>query len=148
MEASWEHQHISSIPGPAQWLKDPALVWLQPGLQLQLRSDPWPRNAKCQGAAKKRKMGAEAFEVQAETFTSLTPSLAPAGRSSRVEGRSSSLGTCSAWQERPSSYQHGKESPGSLLLLLSFPLTPRFPSLTSCRQPWIKSDEKNLQNGR
>ena len=42
------------IPGPAQWVKDPALLQLQRRLQLHLGSDPWPRNAICRGAAKKK----------------------------------------------------------------------------------------------
>ena len=35
---------IGSIPGPAQWVKDPVLPALWQRLQLQLRFSPWPRN--------------------------------------------------------------------------------------------------------
>ena len=34
----------SSIPDPAQWVKDPALLQLWYRSQLRLRLDPWPRN--------------------------------------------------------------------------------------------------------
>ena len=39
------------IPGPAQWVKDPACPQLQCKLQLHLGSDPWPRNSICLGVA-------------------------------------------------------------------------------------------------
>ena len=41
-----------SIPGLAQWLKDPVLLQLWLRLSLWLRSHPWPGNSTCQGAAK------------------------------------------------------------------------------------------------
>ena len=49
-------QGWGSEPGPAQWVKDLALLQLWCRSQLQLRSDPWPRNSMCHGAAKKRKI--------------------------------------------------------------------------------------------
>lgn len=40
------------IPSLAQWIKDHTLLQLQLRLQLQLSSDPWPRNSICRRAAK------------------------------------------------------------------------------------------------
>ena len=42
------------IPSLAQWVKDLALPQLGRRSQLQLGSDPWPRNSACCGAAKKK----------------------------------------------------------------------------------------------
>ena len=39
-------------PGPAEWVKDLALLKLQLRLYLQLRSGPWPGNATCLGVVK------------------------------------------------------------------------------------------------
>ena len=41
-----------SIPGPVQWVKDPALPQLQLRPRLWLRTDPWPGNSICHGVAK------------------------------------------------------------------------------------------------
>lgn len=38
-----------------QRVKDLVLLQLWHSLQLQLRSDPWPRNSKCLGVAKEEK---------------------------------------------------------------------------------------------
>ena len=43
------------MPGPAERVKDPALLQLRLGLRLQLGSDPWPRNSTYCGAAKNEK---------------------------------------------------------------------------------------------
>ena len=51
----WERWDTGLIPAPAQWVVDLALPQLQLGLQLRLRSDPWPRNSMCCGAVKKKK---------------------------------------------------------------------------------------------
>ena len=52
---SWEHWDTGSIPGPAQWVNDLALLQLWPRWQLWLGSDPWPRYFICHRAAKKEK---------------------------------------------------------------------------------------------
>ena len=44
-----------SIPSLAQWVKDPMLLQLWLGSQLQLGSDPWPRNAPCAKNLKKKR---------------------------------------------------------------------------------------------
>ena len=53
--SSWEHWDTGSTLGPVQWVKDLALPQLWLRSQLQLRSDPWPGNSICHGAARKEK---------------------------------------------------------------------------------------------
>ena len=52
---SWEYWDTGWIPSQVQWLKDPVLPQLQPGWQVWLESDSWPRNSICCGTAKKEK---------------------------------------------------------------------------------------------
>ena len=52
---SWECWNTGLIPGPAQWVKDLALLQLQLTLQLQFGPDPWPGNSICHRVAKKKK---------------------------------------------------------------------------------------------
>ena len=40
---SWERWDAGSIPSPAQWVKDLALLYLQLRVQLQFGSHPWPQ---------------------------------------------------------------------------------------------------------
>ena len=54
LAVSPQHQDAGLSPSLTQWVKDPALQQLR--LQLQLGSDPWPRNSICCGAAKKEKI--------------------------------------------------------------------------------------------
>ena len=50
----WRAGSHIPIPGPAQWVKDPALLQLWHRRQLQLGSDPWPKRSMCGKAAKKK----------------------------------------------------------------------------------------------
>ena len=51
---SWERWDTGRGPGPAQWVKDLALLQLRLRWRLQLSSDPWPENSVCCGEAKKK----------------------------------------------------------------------------------------------
>ena len=53
--AALECWDIGSVPGLAQWVKDLVLPQLQQRSQLQLESDPWPRNSTCCEVAQKKK---------------------------------------------------------------------------------------------
>ena len=53
--ASLECWGASLTLDQAQWIKDLVLPQQQHRLQLQFRSDPWPRNFICCGVAKKEK---------------------------------------------------------------------------------------------
>ena len=63
-----------SILGPAQWLKDLALLQLWHKLQLWLESDPWSRNSIWCGAAKKEKKN-DAYSFDLSWYLSLTYNL-------------------------------------------------------------------------
>ena len=49
----WCNLGCRFYPQPAQWVKDLVVLQLWCRSQLQLGSDPWPRNSMCPGAAKK-----------------------------------------------------------------------------------------------
>ena len=51
---SLQRQDTGLIPSLVQWVKDPKLPQRQCRSHLQLRSDPWPRNSICYGAAMKK----------------------------------------------------------------------------------------------
>ena len=53
--ASLQRWDTGSIPSRAQSMEDLVLLQLQHRLQLQLESDPWPKNSICQGAAPPQK---------------------------------------------------------------------------------------------
>ena len=63
LQVSWECWDAGLIPSPAQWVKDLAMPQLWLRSQLQLESDPWPRNSMCHGVAKKnqRRVGSDFF---------------------------------------------------------------------------------------
>ena len=52
---SLQHQDTGSIPGLHSGLKDPVWPELLRRSQLGLKSDPWPENSICLGAAKKKR---------------------------------------------------------------------------------------------
>jgi len=52
---SLELWDIGLIPSPAQWVKDPALLWLWHRSKLWLGPDLWPRSSTCSRVAKKKK---------------------------------------------------------------------------------------------
>ena len=65
---SLQCQDAGFISGPAQWLKGSVLPQLWCRLQLQLRSDPWPRNSMCHGVTKKEKKGKKKKKKKIQTF--------------------------------------------------------------------------------
>ena len=56
LAASWDHWDSGLIPGLVQWVKDLVMLHLWLRSWLCLRSDPWPGNSICCGAAKKKKI--------------------------------------------------------------------------------------------
>ena len=60
----------SSIPGPEQWVKDPAFLQLWHRLQLLLGFDPWSRNFHMlQGKAKKESLESCLVKEEVDVFS-------------------------------------------------------------------------------
>ena len=71
-QRDWQHLCTArmQVRSPVQYsgLKDLVLPQMQHRSQLQLRSDPWPRNSICCGAAKKE--GKKKFLLQVQNIQS------------------------------------------------------------------------------
>ena len=97
--ASQERWDEGFIPGPAQWVMDLELLWLRWRLQLQLGSDPWPRNSVCR-EGRNNKTSSEVCRISEGPKTTDCFSVPEVGAGATIVTTACSLSSSSGHQER------------------------------------------------